>query len=68
MLIERTSREVIIRIPASVNTEELQDVVDFIRYKEITSKFDVSQKEADKLAAQVRKNWWSKNKKRFIAE
>lgn len=68
MLIERTSTEVIIRIPASVNTEELQDVVDFIRYKEITSKFDVSQKEANKLAAQVKKNWWSKNKKRFVSE
>ena len=67
MLIERTPREVIIRIPASVNTDELQDVVDFIRYKELTSKFKVSQKEADKLAASVKKDWWAKNKKRFIA-
>ena len=65
MLIERTSQEVIIRIPATVNTDELQDVVDFIRYKEITSKFTVTQIEADKLAAKVKKDWWAKNKKRF---
>ncbi|HEY8661585.1 MAG TPA: hypothetical protein VIL78_21290 [Hanamia sp.] len=34
MLIERTSREVIIRLPASVDTTELQCLVDYLTYKE----------------------------------
>ena len=65
MLIERTDKEIIIRLPASVNTDDLQDFVEFARYKEITSKFKVSQKEVDKLADEVKKNWWAKNRKKF---
>lgn len=66
MLIERTSTEVIIRLPASVKTEDLQDFLNYARYRELTSRFRVSQKEVDKLADEVKKNWWSKNRKRFI--
>lgn len=66
MLIERTDKEVIIRLPAFVNTDDLQDIVDYARYKEITSKFKVSQKVVDKLADKINKNWWAKNRKRFI--
>ena len=66
MLIERTNKEVIIRIPASVDTEDLQDFVNYVRYKELTSKFKVSQKTVDKLAKDTNKKWWAKNSKRFI--
>ena len=66
MLIERTNKEVIIRLPASVNTDDLQDFVDYARYKEITSKFKTSQKTVDKLARQITKSWWTKNRKKFI--
>ncbi|MCX6291846.1 MAG: hypothetical protein NT126_08785 [Bacteroidetes bacterium] len=66
MLIERTSREVIIRLPASVNTDDLQDFLNYARYKELTSGFKVSQKEVDKLADEVNKKWWIKNRKKFI--
>jgi hypothetical protein len=63
MLIERTNKEVIIRLPASVNTGDLQDIVDYARYKEITSKFKVPQKTVDKLAKDINKSWWEKNRK-----
>jgi hypothetical protein len=66
MYIERNDKEVIIRVPASVDTEDLQDFVDYVRYKEITSKFKVSQKTADALAKKINKQWWSKNKKHFV--
>lgn len=38
MIIERNNKEVIIRLPASVNTDDLQDFIDYARYKELTSK------------------------------
>lgn len=66
MLIKRTTKEVIIRLPASVDTEDLQDFVNYARYKELTSTFKVSQKEVDKLAESINKNWWTKNRKKFI--
>lgn len=62
MYIERNDKEVIIRVPASVNTDDLQDLVDYVRYKEITSKFKVPQKTVDALSKKINKNWWGRNK------
>jgi len=66
MLVERTNKEVIIRLPASVDTEDLQDFLNYARYKELTSNFNVAQKEVDKLADQVNSKWWTKNRKKLI--
>jgi hypothetical protein len=66
MLIERTNKEVIIRLPSYVNTEGLQQLVDYLTYKEATAKSKAKQTDADKLAKEVKKNWWTKNRDRFI--
>jgi len=65
MLVERTKKEVIIRLPASINTDDLQDFLNYARYKELTSTFHVPQQVVDKLADEINSNWWAKNKKRF---
>ncbi|SHJ90536.1 hypothetical protein SAMN05444280_13914 [Tangfeifania diversioriginum] len=62
MIIERTDKEVIIRLQPSVNIEELQELANFFRYKEITSKYKTPQDEVDKLASDVNKNWYKKNR------
>ena len=66
MLIERTSKEVIIRLPASVDTTGLQRLVDYLIYKESTSNSNATQEQVDKLAKEAKKGWWKKNRKRFI--
>jgi hypothetical protein len=66
MLIERTSTEVIIRLPSDVDTVGLQRLVDYLSYKESTSNSKAKQTEVDKLAKEVKKGWWSKNRSRFI--
>lgn len=66
MLIERTSDEVIIRLPATVDTTGLQRLVDYLMYKEATANSKATQKQVDALAEQVKKGWWKKNRKRFI--
>ncbi|HUZ57901.1 MAG TPA: hypothetical protein VMU83_03895 [Hanamia sp.] len=66
MLVERTSKEVIIRLPASVDSEDLQDLLNYARYKELTSDFKVDQKEVDKLADQINAKWWSKNRTKLV--
>jgi hypothetical protein len=66
VLIERTSGEVIIRLPASVDTTGLQRLVDYLTYKEATSNSKVTQEQVDKLAIDVKKGWWKKNRKRFL--
>jgi hypothetical protein len=57
MIIERTKDEVIIRLKSTVNTEELQELANLLRYKEITSKYNTRQEDVDKLASDVNKNW-----------
>jgi hypothetical protein len=66
MLIERTSSEVIIRLPASVDTTGLQRLVDYLTYKEATANSKATQEQVDALSDEVKKGWWKKNRKRFI--
>lgn len=66
MLIERTNKEVIIRLPSSVDTTGLQRLVDYLTYKEATSNSKATQSKVDKLASDIKRGWWKKNRKRFI--
>ena len=66
MLVERTSKEVIIRLPASVDTEDLQDFLNYARYKELTANFKTDQKEVDKIANEINAKWWTKNRSKLI--
>ena len=66
MLIERTTKEVIIRLSSKVDTEDLQDFLNYARYKELTSEIKTSQKQVDALASKLNSDWWTKNRKQFI--
>ena len=66
MLVERTDKEVIIRLPASVDIEDLQELLNYARYKELTAGFKVEQNEVDKLANDINANWWSENRSKLI--
>lgn len=37
MIIERTKNEIVIRLLPTIDTEELQELVNYFRYKELTS-------------------------------
>jgi hypothetical protein len=66
MLIERNSNEVIIRLPSYVDTAGLQRLVDYLSYKEATAQSKATQADVDKLAKEVKKGWWAKNRNKFI--
>jgi hypothetical protein len=62
MKIERTKNEVIIRVPASVNVDDLQDLTDLIEYKEISRKSKATQEEVDNLVSDIKEGRWEKTK------
>ena len=62
MILERTTNEVILRLPASVDVEELQDLINFARYKELVSGFKVSQSVVDEIADEISSSWWNNNR------
>lgn len=66
MIIERTNKEVIIRLPSYVDTEGLQRLVDFLSYREATSRSKATQEDVDKLAKEVKKGWWAKNRVQLL--
>jgi predicted trehalose synthase len=66
MIIERTDKEILIRIPSSVDVEGVQRIIDYIRYQEVTSKSKATQEAVDKLASDVNRDWWEKNKDTFL--
>ncbi len=66
MIIERTSKEIIIRIPSYIDTAGLQSFIDFLTYKEATAKSKARQSDVDALAKEIKKGWWAKNRNRLI--
>ncbi len=68
MIIERTESEIIIRVSSKVNTFGLQRLVDYLKYQELTASSNAQQSDIDELARKVNKDWWNKNKQRFIPE
>ncbi len=66
MDIQRTDSEILLRLPANVDTLGLQRMIDYLKYKEATAESRADQTEIDKLAKESKANWWKENKRRFI--
>ena len=66
MKIERTPEEIIIRIPSSMNIDDIQQLIDYLTYKQIVSKSQATQKDVDLLVASVKRGRWSQRRNTFI--
>ena len=65
MIIERTPKEVVFRLPSSTKLEDLQEIADLFAFKEISSKSKATQKDVDELVKKIKKGRWAKTKKRL---
>jgi hypothetical protein len=63
MILERTKNEILIRLPSSVDLSDLQDMLDYLKYKELASSSKAKQSAADELAESANKSIWEKIKK-----
>jgi len=66
MVIERTDKEIIFRLPGDIDTTGLQRIVNYLKYKEAIRKSQGTEEQANKLANESKKRWWAENKERFI--
>jgi hypothetical protein len=62
MILERTNKEILVRLPANVDLTELQNMLDYLEYKEQTAKTKATQKKVDELSEKVNQNIWTKFK------
>ena len=53
MIIERTPNEIIIRLPLNTKIDDLQAIVNYARYCELTSLFSFKQEEVDDIAKKL---------------
>lgn len=66
MVIERTQTETVIRIPTSLmTTAEVQDLLDYLLFREIAAKSKATRKDVNQLAKAVKKGQWAANKHRL---
>jgi hypothetical protein len=62
MIVERKKDEIIVRLPSDVDLSELQNMIDYLKYKELTSQSKAKQSDADKLAKEANKSIWAEIK------
>lgn len=62
MILERTKNEILVRLPDYVDLTELQNMLDFLQYKELTAKSKAKQSDVDELTKTVNKSIWTKVK------
>jgi hypothetical protein len=65
MIIERTANEFVIRLPFTANSERMQDMIDYLRYKELTANYHIAQSEVDNLAQAINRKLWEQNQLKF---
>ena len=65
MIIERTTNEFVIRFPFTTNSERMQDMIDYLRFKELTADYNVAQSEVDQIAKDINRKWWKQNQSKF---
>jgi len=65
MIIERTANEFVIRFPFTTDSERMQDMIDYLRYKELTANYSIAQSEVDNLAQAINRKWWKQNQLKF---
>ena len=52
MVIERTKDEILLRIPANFDTESLQKIINFLKYKEAIKKSQATENEIDEIRSE----------------
>ena len=63
MIVERSNNEILVRLPSDVDLSELQDMLDYLKYRELTANSKAKQEDIDKLAKEVNSSMWDKIKK-----
>lgn len=66
MVIEKTNNEILLRLPANMDVEVLQKIVNFLKYKEAVKNSQATEKETNSLAEESKRNWWNENKAKYI--
>ncbi len=63
MIVERQNNEILVRFSAGAKASKIQSILDYLRYVELTSESNVTEKDVEKLVAESKSSRWEKIKK-----
>jgi hypothetical protein len=65
--VENTNTDVRVTIPKNaVPPEQLDAFLDWLRLEEIAQRSRLTEADADRLAEEIKADWWAANKEKFI--
>jgi len=63
--IERTDKEILIKIPLGSTPKQVQNMLNLFRYLELRQGNKITQEQVKELAKESKEKWWEENKHRF---
>lgn len=66
MVIERTDSEIIVKIPAITNVEDIQQLMDYLKFRSINSRSLATQPAIDALVETIKKGRWAKRRQQLV--
>lgn len=63
MIVQRKNNELIVRISTNMAPLKIQNILDYLRYEELTSKSAASEEDVNNLVNEVKKGRWGRIKK-----
>ncbi len=63
MIVERKNNEILVRFSANTKVSTIQSILDYLKYEELTSKSNASEKDLEELTKETKSNRWKKIKK-----
>jgi hypothetical protein len=63
MIVERKNNEILVRISAGTNASKIQSILDYLRYEELTSNSQATEKDIENLTKESKSDRWEKIKK-----
>ncbi len=66
--VEQTGKDLRVTIPKdAVPPKQLNAFLDWLRLEEIAQRSRLTEEEADRIANEIKAEWWAANKNRFIS-
>ena len=65
--VEKTNADVRITIPKdAIPPKQLNEFLDLLRLEEVIQRSTLSEEQADRIANDIKSEWWTANKDKFI--
>ena len=63
MIVERINNEILVRFSAGTKVSKIQSILDYLRYEELTSRSEATEKNVEALTKESKFDRWGKIKK-----